>query len=163
VLLGLDDPGSEAVAEEVAAAVVTAVERLGVDAVDALHAERQAPELGLDDEVVVVRHQAEHVHAPVVAANLRGEQGEEEPPLVVVQKDRAARDASRGHVVNASLRQFPTRSPHVADASAPECGRQVRSVHPWTKRHTLVTLALSLSAHCQGQSLAVAARRRRFG
>jgi hypothetical protein len=39
VLLGLDDPGCEAVAEEVAAAVVTAVERLGVDAVEALHAE----------------------------------------------------------------------------------------------------------------------------
>jgi hypothetical protein len=62
--------------------------------------------------VVVVRHQAEHVDVPVVAANLRAEQGEEEPPLVVVQEDRAARDASCRHVVNASLRQFSARSPH---------------------------------------------------
>jgi hypothetical protein len=53
------------------------------------------------------------MHAPVVAANLCGEQGEEEPPLVVVQEDRAARDGSCRHVVHASLRQFSARSPHV--------------------------------------------------
>jgi hypothetical protein len=38
VLVALDDPGGESLAEEVAAPLVPAVERLGVDAVEALHA-----------------------------------------------------------------------------------------------------------------------------
>jgi hypothetical protein len=67
VAVVLYDPGGEALAEQMAPALVAAVEGLGVDAVEAAHAVGEAPELGLDDQVVVVRHQAEAVDAPVVA------------------------------------------------------------------------------------------------
>jgi hypothetical protein len=43
VAVAFHDPGGEAVAEEVAPALVTAVEGLGVGAVEALQAVRQAP------------------------------------------------------------------------------------------------------------------------
>jgi hypothetical protein len=70
VAVAFHEPGGEAVAEQVAPAPVAAVERLGVGAVEALQAVREAPELGLDYEVVVVRHQAERMDAPVVPLDL---------------------------------------------------------------------------------------------
>jgi hypothetical protein len=54
-------PQREAVAPEVAATRVLRVEVLGVDAVDAVERARQVIAQALDDEVVVVRHQAESV------------------------------------------------------------------------------------------------------
>jgi hypothetical protein len=54
-------PQSEAVAPEVAAARVLRVEGLCVDAVDAVECSREVVAQALDDEVVVVRHQAEGV------------------------------------------------------------------------------------------------------
>jgi len=53
---------------------VAAVERLRVGSVEALQAVREPPELGLDHEVVVVRHQAEGVDAPIVPPDLAREQ-----------------------------------------------------------------------------------------
>lgn len=72
MIVALHDPRREAVAEEVAAAVVAPVERLRVDAVQAVHAVGEAPELRLDDEVVVVRHQAEGMDAPAVVPDASG-------------------------------------------------------------------------------------------
>jgi len=74
VLVVLDEPRREAVAEEVAPAPVAAVERLRVGSVEALQAVREPPELGLDHEVVVVRHQAEGVDAPIVPTGVAREQ-----------------------------------------------------------------------------------------
>jgi hypothetical protein len=112
VLLGLDHPRGEAVAEEVARAVVAAVEGLRVDAVQPLEAVREAPELRLHDEVVVVRHQAERVDSPPVTADDVSQEAEEEPALVVVEIDRAARDASRRDVVEAFRWKLPPWSSH---------------------------------------------------
>jgi hypothetical protein len=112
VLVALDHPRGEAVAEEVARAVVAAVEGLCIDAVQALDAVGQTPELGFHDEVVVVRHQAERVDAPVVTANDVGQKGEEVPALVVVEIDRRARHASRRDVVDAFRRKLAPRFPH---------------------------------------------------
>jgi hypothetical protein len=105
------DPGGEALAEEVAPALVAAVERLRVDAVEAAHAVGEAPELGLDDQVVVVRHQAEGVDAPVVPLDGLGEQGEEEAVFVGCQEGCGLRHAARGHVVDAFGRQRVPRTP----------------------------------------------------
>jgi hypothetical protein len=121
VVIVFERPGGEAVAEEVAAAVVPAVERLRVDAVQALHSDRQAPELGLDDKVVVVRHQAEDVDAPVLALDHVREETQKQAALVVVEEDRGARDSSRGDVVDAFRRKVLPRSPHPVDASSPRC------------------------------------------
>jgi hypothetical protein len=117
VLLVSREPGGEAFAEEVAAAVVAAVERQRVGAVQAVYAVGEAPELGLEDEVVVGGHQAEGVAAPVLPVDFRGEEAQEEPALVVVEEDRRARDSSRGDVVDARRRELLARLPHPADAS----------------------------------------------
>ena len=59
----------EAVAEEVPRPAVALVELLGVGPVQDLHAGRQRLEVGLDDQVVVVAHQAERVEVPAEAAH----------------------------------------------------------------------------------------------
>ena len=82
MVLVFDNPGREALAEEVTPALVAAVEGLRVDAVEAAHAVGEAPELGFDDQVVVVRHQAEGVDPPVVSPDGLGKEGEEEAVLV---------------------------------------------------------------------------------
>jgi len=112
VVLVFDNPGREALAEEVAPALVAAVEGLGVDAVEAAHAVGEATELGFDDQVVVVRHQAEGVHAPVVPLHFLGKEGEEEAVFVRCQEGGGSRHAPRGDVVDALLRQSVPRTPH---------------------------------------------------
>lgn len=112
VLVGLDHPGGEAVAEEMSCAVVATVEGLRVDAVQALDAVREAPELRLHDEVVMVRHQAERVDSPLVTADDVCQEAEEEPALVVIEIDRGARDASRRNVVHAFRWKLPSRFSH---------------------------------------------------
>jgi hypothetical protein len=101
MLLVTDRERSEAVAEEVAAAGVALVERLRVDAVQLVETARELPEQRLDDHVVVVWHQAEDVARPVGAAHDLPEHGEEEAAVIVVARDRAARDAAGGDVVDA--------------------------------------------------------------
>jgi hypothetical protein len=114
MVLVFHDPGCEAVAEEVAPPLVAAVKRLGVGAVEPLEAVREAPELGLDDQVVVVRHQAEGVHAPVVTLDLARQQAKETAVVVGVAEGCCARYASGRDVVCALGRELPARSPHVA-------------------------------------------------
>ena len=75
MVIVFDNPGRETLAEEVAPALVAAVEGLRVDAVEAAHAVGETPELGFDDQVVVVRHQAEGVDPPVVPLDGLGEEG----------------------------------------------------------------------------------------
>lgn len=114
VVLVFHDPGCEAVAEQMAPPLVAAVERLGVGAVEPLEAVREAPELGLDDQVVVVRHQAEGEHAPVVTLDLAREEAEETAVVVGVAEGCGARYASGRDVVRALGRELSARSPHVA-------------------------------------------------
>jgi hypothetical protein len=111
VVVVLHDPAGEALAEEVAPALVTAVEGLRIGAVEAVHAVGEAPQLGLDDEVVVVRHQAEGVDAPVVPLDGLSEQGEEEAVFVGCQEGGGLRHAARRHVVDAFRRQGVPRAP----------------------------------------------------
>jgi hypothetical protein len=112
VLLALDHPRREAFAEEVAPAFVPPVERLGVDPVEPAHPFGEAPELGLEDEVVVVRHQAERVHAPVVALDLLREEAEEQAEVVRHPERRRAGHASRRDVVDPARGELVSRSPH---------------------------------------------------
>jgi hypothetical protein len=112
VLVVFDDPGREALAEEVAPALVAAVKGLRVGAVQAAHAVGEAPELGLDDQVVVVRHQAEGLDPPVVPLDRLGEEGKEETIFVGHQKGGGSRHASGGDVVDAFWREGVPRTPH---------------------------------------------------
>ena len=94
----LDEPCAEAVAEQMPPAAVLVVERLGVDSVQALHAGGELLACRRDDQVVVVRHQAEHLAAPLVAVDARVEQTQEPEVVVIVEVDRAALDPTGGDV-----------------------------------------------------------------
>jgi hypothetical protein len=93
-----DDPRMEAAAEEVPGAAMAMVEVGGVVAVEDLDARGKLRHARLEDQVVVVGHQAEAVHGPAVAANADREQGEKREPVDVVVEDRATVDAARGDV-----------------------------------------------------------------
>src|SRR6266511_5441373 len=78
LVLVLDRTAPEPLAEEMAPAPVTRVEALRVAAVQPLESGGQLGDGRLDDEVIVVRHQAERVHSPVVLAHRCCEQAEED-------------------------------------------------------------------------------------
>jgi hypothetical protein len=118
VILVADRERGEAVAEEVAAARVALVERLGEDAVHTVEAPRKASELGVEDRVVVVRHQAEDVAVPALPADFECQKCQEETGVLVIPNDRAPRNAASGDVVDALPWKRPSRqashSPNVA-------------------------------------------------
>jgi hypothetical protein len=89
---------------------MSAVEGQGAGAVQEVHALGEPPALGLDDQVLVGRHQTEGAAAPAAALDFGGEQTQEEPTLVVVQKDRCPRDSPRDDVVDACRRMLVARS-----------------------------------------------------
>src|SRR6188472_3573814 len=82
VVVVTDHPAVEAVAKQVARPAVTLVELLGVGPVQDLHASRQRLELGLDDQVIVIAHQAERVEVPGEAAHDDPEQAQEMAPVL---------------------------------------------------------------------------------
>jgi hypothetical protein len=80
---------------------VARVEPLRVPAVQPLEACRQLRHGGLEDEVVVVRHQADGVHAPVVLADDDPEEPQKQPAIVVVAVDRDPPGPSSSYVEEA--------------------------------------------------------------
>jgi hypothetical protein len=100
VLLGLDQAGAEAVAEDVPAAAVFGVVALGVAAVQELHSIGELPAGAFDDGVVVGAEQRECVDRPVEAVDGASEEGEEEAAVVVVPKEHPAGDGARVGVVD---------------------------------------------------------------
>jgi hypothetical protein len=91
---------------------VASVEGLGVVAVQALEAGRELLDGRLDDEVVVVRHQAERVELPIVLPDDEAEEPEEEAAVVVVPVDRDPPGAACGHVEVAVREHVPGESRH---------------------------------------------------
>jgi hypothetical protein len=155
VIVVSHDPGGEALAEEVAPTLVAAVMALRVRAVEPLEPVGESPQRSLHDQVVVVRHQAERVDAPVVALDLSGEEGEEEAVVVAVAERRRASDASRGDVVDAFGRKLAAGTPHASTLALALVPARSESGGPWSNRHAFVTPGMAESAHHQGQSLAV--------
>jgi hypothetical protein len=110
----------EAAAEEMAGTPVAEVEALGVRTVQELHAGGELRLGGFEDEVIVVRHQAEGVHRPLVAAHAAGEQRQEAEPVVVVPVDRAAVDAARRDVEEPIGKRGPEHTRHETNLAPPE-------------------------------------------
>jgi hypothetical protein len=98
VLVVADHPDREAPSKDVAMAAVTHVEALGVDAVQILHARRQALDRRLDHEVIVRAHQTVRVAMPAVASGDQGEKRDEETSIDGVEVDRAREHAAGRHV-----------------------------------------------------------------
>ena len=116
-------PQREAVTPEVAAAGVLRVEVLGVDAVDAVQRLREAVAQALDDEVVVVRHQAESVDVQAEPLDRLPELGEEATAVVAVEVDLSPFDAARRRVPDAVVGKRRAGQPGHAPKLEPEVPR----------------------------------------
>jgi hypothetical protein len=115
VLVVADLPEREAVTPEVTTARVLRVEVLGVDAVDAVERSRELIAQALNNEVVVVRHQAESVNVEAEPFDCLPELGEETAAVVAVEVDGAAFDAARRRVPDAVIGKRRARQPWHAE------------------------------------------------
>jgi hypothetical protein len=122
LLFGLDHLRPEALPKDVVLPAVPGVERARVLAVQVAHPVREIRERCLDDEVVVVPHQAADVEPPAVAAADAREDVEERQPVGVVAEDRRVVVALRRDVVVRAGLDVAVRSTHAADGSADEGG-----------------------------------------
>jgi hypothetical protein len=105
VLVVANDLGVEALLVEMPDAVVSLVEALRVDAVEAVHSQRDVFERRLDDQVEVVVEQAVDVDDPAEARRRFPHESQPAPPVDVVEDDRHLGDAANGEVVDALGRQ----------------------------------------------------------
>jgi len=80
--------------------IVPSIEKLRVAAVHHSHAEGQLLLRGLDDQVIVVRHQAVRMAGPVVPSDDRAQQRQECLPVNIVEEDLAMIGATVGDVID---------------------------------------------------------------
>ncbi|GAG60961.1 unnamed protein product [marine sediment metagenome] len=92
--------------------VLSAIEPLCVNPVEKLHPVRQVSVRRLDEEVVVVRHQAVRVADPAVSIDNVSQGIEKSGPIVLVEKDARARIATTGDVVDSVFVFQPQWSRH---------------------------------------------------
>ena len=102
LLVRLDHPGPVAAAEDVILPLVAFVEGAGVAAVQVPHPVGEVRQRGLDEEVVVIPHQAAHVRAPAVAPFDPAEDVEEDDPVSIVHDDRSVVVAADPDVVEST-------------------------------------------------------------
>jgi len=88
LLVRLDHFRPVAAAEDVILPLVAFVEGAGIAAVQVPHPVREVRQGGLDEEVIVVAHEAPHVSAPAVTPFDPPEDVEEDDPVSIVQHDR---------------------------------------------------------------------------
>jgi len=88
LLVRLDHLRPVAATEEVILPLVAFVECASVAAVQVPHPVGEVRQRGLDEEVVVVPHQAAHVRAPAIAPFDPAQDVEEDDPVSIVHDDR---------------------------------------------------------------------------
>src|SRR2546423_11532153 len=98
---------------------VSAVEGLGVDAVQAMEPIGELVSERLDDEVIVIRHQAEDVDKPVIPHNDVREEREEETAVVVGSEDPRSFDPPRSDMVGAVRGDVPRKGAPSGPRGAP--------------------------------------------
>jgi hypothetical protein len=97
---------------------VLLVEGARIAAVQVSHARGEVRGRGLDDQVVVVSHQAARVQAPAVAALDASQEVEEDDAVFAVEHDRRAVVPAGHDVVIASGDEWAMRPSHSADRSS---------------------------------------------
>ena len=117
LLLGLDHPRPEAPAEDMVLATVALVEGAGVTAVEVAHAVREVRDRRLDEQVVVVSHQAAHVQPPAVAPLDASQDVDEDRPVPGVPEDRRLVVPARADVVMRPGGEVAVWASHPADGS----------------------------------------------
>jgi hypothetical protein len=146
LLVRLDHFRPVAVAEDVVLPLVALVEGAGIGAVQISHPVGEVREWGLDQEVVVIAHQAAHVSEPAVAPFDPAQDVEEDDPVSIVEDDRRVVVAPDPDVVVGARGEVtvgPSHLPKVAlrKAAGPRCDafapRPTRSRHvPGTRLGT---------------------------
>ncbi len=117
LLLGLDHPRPEPLAEDVMLSAVALVESTGVLAVEVAHPVGEVRERGLDEQVVVVPQQAAGVEAPAVAPPDPLQDLDEDAAIPVVLEDRAVVVALRSDVVVGAGGEVAVGASHPGDRS----------------------------------------------
>ncbi len=118
ILVVTDHTGAEPTLEEVPDTVIPFVESLRVEAVQPMLTRRQARELGLDHQVVVISHQAIRVTFPPVSPHDLVKQSHESLSVLVVHVDRPLLHAARRDVEDTELRkQRPRPARHEFEPS----------------------------------------------
>jgi hypothetical protein len=118
LLLGLDHLRPVAPAEEVVLSSVPLVEGPGVTAVQVPHALVEVRLGCLNEEVVVVPHQAADVHPPPVATLDPAEDVQEDDPVLVVAHDRGVVVPAGHGVVAGAGAEVSVRASHPANVVA---------------------------------------------
>src|SRR5947208_8599502 len=112
----------------------------------------------LDDDVIVIRHQAEDVDKPVVPHNDVCEEREKETAVVVGSEDRRSLDAARSDMVGAVGEDVARKAAH-SDTVGPPIAITCREEPSlWTKSHTFVAVAMSARGSSWGLSSGTATR-----
>lgn len=111
----LDRLRPEAPAEHVVSAAVPVVEPTSVVTVQIAHPLREVRTRCLDDEVIVVSHQAGGMDAPAVALPHAIQNPHEDMAVVDILVDRAPIVAARRDVVEAAGNEIPAWSAHGSD------------------------------------------------
>jgi hypothetical protein len=101
MLVGLDDPGREAVSKQMTPASTARVGVLREPAIQHLHAVGKTLLRRFDNQVVMRAEQTQGVHVPVESRDYAGEETEEVTPVVVVEKQICLLDGESGGVVDA--------------------------------------------------------------
>ena len=100
--------------EEMSAPTVANIERLRVPSVERMHPARHRFTLAQDDEVEVVRHQAEGEHAPVSPGRRESQKPHEATTVELVGLDGAAGDSATRDMKDAEVREVGASSPRHA-------------------------------------------------
>ena len=112
LLVRLDHLRPVAATEEVILPSVALVERPGVATVQVPHSLVEVRQRGLDQQVVVVTHQAPHVSAPAVAPFDPAQDVEEDDPVSIVHHDRRVVVAADPDVVIGASFEVTEGTPH---------------------------------------------------
>ena len=112
LLVRLDHLRPVAAAEEVILALVALVEGPGVGTVQVPHSLVEVRQRGLDEQVVMVPHQAAHVSAPAVAPFDSAQDVEEDDPISIVHDDRRVVVAANPDVVVGAGFEVTDGTPH---------------------------------------------------
>jgi hypothetical protein len=118
LLLGLDHPRPEALAEDVMLAAVSCVEGLRVLPVQVAHPVGQVRLRRLDEQVVMVAQQAADVEAPAVAAHDTPQDLDEGKAIVCIAEDRGVVVPLRADVVVRPGGEVTVWPSHAADGSS---------------------------------------------
>jgi hypothetical protein len=140
LLLGLDHPRPEALAEDVVLAAVACVEGFRVLPVEVAHPVREVGGRRLDEQVVVVAHEAPDVEAPAVPPLHPPQDVDEGGAVIGVAEDRRVVVALRSDVVVRARREVAVWPSHPSDGS-PGGRRDRASDGSWRRRATVPSRA----------------------